>query len=790
MIKLKKIIKIIFIIVCLLWFWYFTKSYYWLYVDNSLYPLTSTRYYNLINGFFYTISNWTFFWYDNTSIQSSRFLGHLLLCLPMFCLFFLFFTVNFISSFLLLKQFFSKKSSIFWALIYSFNPVSLLFLNLTWFIFAYTSLTIILLSVYYIINSKRYIFIIILLLWLIFLTSYTRLLWIYFVFLVLIWLFYYKEIFKFLQGNKWFSLFVIISTILLLSPFVFANIYPYIVDWEREYFSWVGNYASTWLSWWEGMYNSILYQPFYEKIILSELTSNFAKSFQKNIFFILISIIFIFGTFIYSFFIKKHKYNTFHKYLSVIFIFIIFIVVWPHFLSKDIFIDIAYKYFPFIANNTNWLYVVIIPIVSFVFAYAIDGSKNIVVKNLLYILGSLYLFVSVFPFLNFSNNEKLTIMRLKDFPNNYVATFHVKQKEIKAALFLPDSNLYFQWSPYHLSLTNNNYYQSIFSSNSRLVNTKQANLYSTLQAVKSSDLLINTALFNLKNIFVFKDVKNAKEWQFDFFPIRDYEAEAKEYYEKLSSNESLYIKQDNENFAQFGLKDDDKYEYFLYSPGKIEKYTMEEFFSTGNTIDIYQKPVNIDPDSFNKSAEIDAFQIPEENKNIKITYKKSNFQPTKIYLKIRQVDVNKNFLVQLNQTFGMSWKLKWITKEEFEEKQCIDEYREYDITQNKYCNYKAQILDTPDTKYLHREQVPNSQHFEWNFVGNTWLIKPENIPEDMKSQDELYAVIIYEKQIWYNYTLIVSGITLIILLFLTLFQETQKFFSKKKKLFFLSLKNK
>ena len=58
-------------------------------------------------------------------------------------------------------------------------------------------------------------------------------------------------------------------------------------------------------------------------------------------------------------------------------------------------------------------------------------------------------------------------------------------------------------------------------------------------------------------------------------------------------------------------------------------------------------------------------------------------------------------------------------------------------------------------------------------------MKPENIPENMRSQDELYAVIIYEKQIWYNWALIVSGATFLLLLGLTIFQEIKNFKNRK-----------
>ena len=195
---------------------------------------------------------------------------------------------------------------------------------------------------------------------------------------------------------------------------------------------------------------------------------------------------------------------------------------------------------------------------------------------------------------------------------------------------------------------------------------------------------------------------------------------------------------------------------------------MDEFFATGTHIDIYDKPVNIDPESFHKPEDMDRFTIPESNQNISLRYKRSVLQPTKIYLKVGAVDTTEPFLIQLNQTFGMSWKLKWITQEEFEEKSCADAYQEFAITQNKYCNYRAQILDIRDTKFLSKTAVPESQHFEGNFVGNTWLVTPGDIPPEYQGKNELYAVVIYEKQIWYNWALIISGTTLGVLIILSL----------------------
>jgi hypothetical protein len=62
-----------------------------------------------------------------------------------------------------------------------------------------------------------------------------------------------------------------------------------------------------------------------------------------------------------------------------------------------------------------------------------------------------------------------------------------------------------------------------------------------------------------------------------------------------------------------------------------------------------------------------------------------------------------------------------------------------------------------------------------NFVGNAWMIKPDDIPSQMKQESEIYAVIIYEKQIYYTIALIVSGFTFLMLFLLSLLDAYRKF---------------
>lgn len=96
----------------------------------------------------------------------------------------------------------------------------------------------------------------------------------------------------------------------------------------------------------------------------------------------------------------------------------------------------------------------------------------------------------------------------------------------------------------------------------------------------------------------------------------------------------------------------------------------------------------------------------------------------------------------------MTWRVKWIKKSDFDAIKCTSEYVTFDITQNSRCFYEGKILDFSPLLFLNNPQVPDKKHFEGNFVGNTWLIEEEDIP-DYIDNNELYALIIYEKQLWY-----------------------------------------
>jgi len=757
--------KIIIFITAIIWVlvFFIFKDNFWLYIDNSWIPNIKewVGYFNF--NFLSTIKQSTGFGYDYTMLGFSRLISHFNFILWDFFLYFLFFVVNFYFSYQVLRNLFSKKSSIYGGLIFSFNPVSLLFLNLSGFIFAYSSIVIILFSIINFIKTSRLKYILLLILGWLLLISYTRILWIYFVFLCFLWLFFYRNIHNFIKKDKFRIIISLLFIFVFFIPFFFSIVAGKIF-WDSAYFAWVANYAKSF----DGsfLYHSSLNTPIYENFQIKELTNNFASWFKNTYIYILF---FTFFT-VYWILINTVKINQNNRkiilFLISILLFCIFIKSWWLFLSKDIFLAITYKYFPFIANNTNWLFLIYIPILAFLFANIIENSKYSKITQYIVLF---FVFLSTLPIFShiiFWNNYKLETLSQSDFPIEYREEFFNKNDYKNGAVFYPASNLAFNWSPYPISVLNNNNYSSILWDNVRLVNQKQSLLAKKIK--KLSFNYKNLTLFNTKNIFVFKNIYNPEVWYFDYYSLNNLVDKSNLVYSSILSWTGYSIQKNNDEFLKAWLWINS--EYFLYSPQTIINSEIDTFFD--EEIDMNSRPVIIDSESFHKPEKINSFEIPEENQNIRIDYKRSTRNPTKYFMKISDVDTRKDFLVQLNQTFGMSWKLKWIDADEYQRYSCMDHYEYFPITNNSFCYFEDWYLDSIwDYRYLWNLQVKEKNHFEGNFVGNTWLVESDDIRSEDATKSELYAVVIYEKQFWYMLTLWISFGTLGLLILATIAQE-------------------
>jgi len=762
--------SILFLIICTTIF----KNYSWMYLDNSWTPnLSSGLYYYSLN-FLNSLSESTYFWYDSSLLGFSRILTHFYFFFWEFFLYFIFLSLSFILAYKILNMFFKKGASIFWGILFTFNPVSLLFLNLSWFIFAYPSLLAIIYSISKFIKSKRYLYILLLVFWSFALISYIRILWIYVTFLLLISFFYFKEIKKFIVEDKKIFIWVFITMILIFLPLFFAIVFPYL-SLEKDYFRGIWNYAIS--SKWDSLYYYSKNTPIYEFFQIKEITWNFAWNYKNSTIFVIFFSSFTIWLIIIAWIQKNTKYRFLTIYLITILITIIFIRAWGYFINKDIYLNFIQNYYPFIANNTSWLLVLYIPIVVFLFSNIYNFSNH---KKFFFTIWSIFIFFSLFPIiinLIAWNNYKLKLINTNQIPSIYKEEFFDYNWKKEASVFYPNSTPVFNWSSYPISVNNNNNYLTLFSKDDRIVNSKQKELYFIIQNLKNNPQ--NLSILNNKNIFVFKNIRNPEIWEFDYVAPSDDLWTAWRYLNYLNKNKDLIIEESNTEFTKFIPIYKDDYEYFLYSPSNIIRENIDDFLN--KDIDIKSRPIVIDDESFHKPRSIDNFKIPETNQNIRIDYKRSLINPTKYFLKISDVDTSQPFLVQLNQTFGMSWKLKWIDEDEFRRYNCKDDYEYFPITNNSYCliEWDNHLSSLWDYKYLNKKEVPEKNHFEWNFVWNTWIVTPESLREEDRWKKELYAVIIYEKQLWYIWSIMISLWTLWVLILLTIIQEYSLYKKRK-----------
>ena len=225
----------------------------------------------------------------------------------------------------------------------------------------------------------------------------------------------------------------------------------------------------------------------------------------------------------------------------------------------------------------------------------------------------------------------------------------------------------------------------------------------------------------------------------------------------MFDNNQLLEAVKNENFSHYSYKAKDLYDFFIYSPLTFQRKDSENILD--DLTDIQNRPVFSD-------HELSIGQSPH------IEYKIDIFNPTKYYLKINLQDKSP-FVIQFNQAFNKNWKIKWLDEYEYDNQNCINK-AQFPITDNTRCQHEGLILDPRDINFLKGPILSEENHLRTNILGNGWLVELDKIPESFKKDSSLYAVIIYTKQIYYTYTIIIAGTAFIILLLLSIIQEGSK----------------
>ena len=275
---------------------------------------------------------------------------------------------------------------------------------------------------------------------------------------------------------------------------------------------------------------------------------------------------------------------------------------------------------------------------------------------------------------------------------------------------------------------------------------------------------LHNVIFWFKTILINKDTTTVESNRdFDAFNYVNYEGLKDYNIKKIHSSKNFNTIEDNSYYSIYQLKWISNYDNRIYSPKVVNRYdSIEDYYNSD--IDINSNPLII-----NKA-------LPYINNNdissVNISYKKSPNSPNKYLIKISDFKDSESFIIHFNQSFSKSWKLKWIDKKQFENIKCNDSHISFTITNNSYCNYSEKsLLKLDDYSLLKNKWIDEGLHFSGNFIWNSWLISKQDIPWKIINDDELFAIIIYNKQLYYTLYLTIIWLSLIIILLITIIEE-------------------
>jgi hypothetical protein len=407
------------------------------------------------------------------------------------------------------------------------------------------------------------------------------------------------------------------------------------------------------------------------------------------------------------------------------------------------------KFLPFITNGSFWAYYIFV--VPFMILIGLLFEKR---KKQLYFFAGIFIFFTILPLINVDRFEFKKVS-LTDLPKPYQTLYFSKPKINEEptdyiigtcwrAEYMNDLEI-----PTHCINMQENY-PSISFKNPRHLSGGDYYISEKLYANTNTDNLRIT--HNLKNIVAPNDMVVKKG--------QGPETGKKEILltsntkKKLDTNPLLDVEK-NENFNFYFYKNKYDYDFFIYSPlSVVNKNTIDSI--TDNSLNILNRPVVLtEKNNFNARQQ-----------NVKVFYKNPLNLPTTYYLKLTMSDTELPLILQMNQTFNESWKLKLIDKSDFENIQCQTEIIQNKITNNESCRYKDSLLPLENIRLLTQEKLIPANHIRGNYLGNTWIINPSQL-NDNRNNNDLFIAIIYQN----TYTIFIALSSILLLLLLTVAQE-------------------
>ncbi len=424
------------------------------------------------------------------------------------------------------------------------------------------------------------------------------------------------------------------------------------------------------------------------------------------------------------------------------------------------------KFLPFLTNAPFYgLYISNIPLLLLL------GHMSNRKERLLSIFAACFIILATLPLLNLSD-FKLQKFIISDIPKPYRQNFIQPYFGFaEAADYFPSSC----WRAKYMDRFNtptqcfNNgiHYKPISFDNPRAISGKS--YFITKNIIENSNVNNLRITENVKYIITANDIVKGV----DAGPEYDTDTIVKtNKVNQIFSRNSLLKKSENEYFTKYSFKNKNDYDFLVYSPGTvIYKDDINSFFD--NLLPIKGKPVVLS--SSEKNISTDTIQ-----KNVHIFYKTSQLDPTTYYIQLSHVATQSPFAIHLTQSFNPAWQVIWINKAEFYSKQCENKPEEFSLTENTRCLVPQPLIDIGLLSLVNNPIVDQRNHFEGNYLSNTWVIDPKDIPQNAKGDKELYVILIDRNQIYFSLTEIISGLALCLLILIVITQEGKRIFSNKK----------
>lgn len=694
-----------------------------------------------------------------------------------------YFAANYFLTQKILSIYISPKYAYMWALLYTFNPLSIYMLNQVWFLYVYTAVPLIIYGIhtYFFAKSLHVWGLFLAGIGTVFLTSYTRFMLLYILFFGVFALLYCKDIWTIIQKYTGKCIILCIALFFINIPFIFSVVYP-AYSWENKYFGWVSNYTETYRSMWWYSYQKHKEQSLIDLIVPLEPTGNFAYELKENNYFIVFCFLYFSAI---LFFLLYKQFDMPKSHRIILSLWVLTISLWvtfrvlSHYVSEDIFVYISYTLLPFLANNSAFSHRLTLAGISMLLPLALHYWHRVI--QILLGTGTLVYCIWVSSILLFfADNHKLNTVNVS--PSNPIySIFHGTGSEIwrtmpiRWSISYPSSYLLFDRAPYPLPINLIPGLAHGIETNERSSSSRQMEVGKYLSNMSGLNKHIeNLSILNISSFLVMQNVRNSIPGvTFDFYNNEgEFVNKSLEASKLLNNNSWVVLWNRNALYKIYNTLDADEFLFSLYLPKSLI-YASDYKTILNEPFDLTARPVFVDAWAYNKPWYIKSGYIVDihtwQKIYIKTTYK-SQFS---YYIKLSNIRPGQDILLQLNKTFGVWRKIKHSNQQIFDSIWCEKEFS-YPISNNTFCFINTLFPSLQNILHvLFAGEYENIDHFGGNILGNTRVIHNATF---IDPDGNIYILISNDKQYISIVMQAVAVSTLIVLLGMTLYYFIRRYY--------------